>query len=76
MQPEGVLNAIYVAVYQARCRLLEPLSPIRNSSIFRPDFIAATSQRGRLPRPDQVSDVWGLRYFGSTVGYLRRGFSS
>ena len=25
---------------------------IRNSSILRPDFMAATSQRGRLPRPD------------------------
>jgi hypothetical protein len=46
---------------------------MRNSSIFRPDFIAATSQRGRLPRPDHVSAVWGLRYFGSTLGYLRRG---
>ena len=38
------------------------------------DFMAATSQRGRLPRPDQVSEVCGLRYFGNTFGYLRRGF--
>src|SRR5262249_23240453 len=47
-----------------------------NSSILCPDFMAATSQRGRFPRPDQVSDVWGSRYFGSTGGYLRRGRAS
>src|SRR5437660_502022 len=44
---------------------------MRKSSIPRPDFMAATNHRGRLPRPDQVSDVWGFRYFGSTRGYLR-----
>jgi len=59
---------------QALCRPPGLPLPIRNSSIFRPDFIAATSQRGRLPRPDQVSEVLGLRYFGSTLGYLRRAF--
>lgn len=26
--------------------------------------------------PDQVSEVFGLRYFGSTRGYLRRRFAS
>src|ERR1700675_3484032 len=57
---------------QALCRPFGRPSLIRNSSILRPDFIAATSQRGRLPRPDQVSEVWGLQYFGSTLGYLRR----
>jgi hypothetical protein len=59
---------------QALCRPFGLPSLIRNSSILRPDFIAATSQRGRLPRPDQVSEVCGLRYFGSTLGYLRRAF--
>ena len=59
---------------QALCRPFALPSLIRNSSILRPDFIAATSQRGRLPRPDQVSEVWGFRYFGSTLGYLRRAF--
>ncbi len=61
---------------QAFCRPFELPSLIRNSSILRPDFIAATSHRGRLPRPAQVSDVWGLRYFGNTLGYLRRGLPS
>src|SRR5215475_11777227 len=56
----------------ALCRPFELPDPsIRNSSILWPDFIAATSQRGRLPRPDQVSEVCGLRYFGNTLGYLR-----
>lgn len=55
----------------ARRRSFGLASPMRNSSILRPDFMAATSHRGRLPRPDQVSDVWGFRYFGSTRGYLR-----
>ena len=59
---------------QALCRPFELRSLIRNSSILRPDFIAATSQSGSLPRPDQVSEVWGLRYFGSTLGYLRGAF--
>jgi hypothetical protein len=63
-------------ISQALRRLLAVLLwAIRNSSIFRPDFMAATSQRGRLPRPDQVSEVCGFRYFGNTLGYLRRGFS-
>jgi hypothetical protein len=48
--------------------------PISKSSILPPVFMAATSQRGCFPRPDHVSDVCGLRYFGSTLGYLRRAF--
>src|SRR3954451_1588700 len=55
----------------ARCRTFGLASPSRKSSILRPDFMAATNHRGRLPRPDQVSDVWGFRYFGSTRGYFR-----
>ena len=35
--------------------------------------MAAANQRGRLPRPDQVSEVCGFRYLGRTTGYLRRG---
>jgi hypothetical protein len=27
-----------------------------------------------LAAAKQVSEVWGLRYFGSTLGYFRRGF--
>lgn len=35
--------------------------------------MAATNQRGNLPRPDHVSEgAWGLRYLGSTRGYFRR----
>lgn len=46
---------------------------IRNSSIPRPDSMAATSQRGNLPRPAHVSvGERGLRYLGSTRGYFRR----
>jgi hypothetical protein len=41
----------------ARWRAFVPASLIRNSSILRPDFTAATSHLGRLPRPDQVSEV-------------------
>jgi hypothetical protein len=48
-------------------------SAILNSSILRPNFIAATSHLGLLPRPDHVSEgASGLRYLGSTRGYLRR----
>jgi hypothetical protein len=60
---------------QARCRPVPLLSLTRNSSILRPDFMAATNQRGRLPRPDHVSEVCGFRYFGRTAGYRRRGLS-
>jgi len=52
------------------------LSLIRNSSSLRPDLMAATNQRGRLPRPDHVSEVCGFRYFGMTAGYRRRGLRS
>src|SRR5262249_44335313 len=38
---------------------------IKNSSIFFPRLIAATSQRGFAPRPAQVSPD-GLRYLGAT----------
>jgi len=49
---------------------------IRSSSSLCPDCSAATSHRGCLPRPDQVSvGADGLRYFGRTFGYLRRGLS-
>ena len=61
---------------QARWRSFVLASPIRKSSILLPDFIAATNHLGRLPRPDHVSDVCGFRYFGSTRGYLRLGFSA
>lgn len=44
---------------------LASCSEMTNSSIFAPAFSAATSQRGCLPRPDQVSPgAEGLRYFG------------
>jgi hypothetical protein len=50
---------------------------IRKSSSFCPDWSAATSHRGCLPRPDHVSDgADGLQYFGSTFGYFRRGRSA
>ena len=46
---------------------------ILKSSIRLPDFNCATSQRGCLPRPAQVSEGRsGLRYFGNTGGYDRR----
>lgn len=49
---------------------------ISKSSSFDPDRSAATNQRGCLPRPDQVSDgADGLKYLGSTFGYLRLGRS-
>jgi hypothetical protein len=50
---------------------------IRKSSNFDPERSAATNQRGCLPRPDQVSvGADGLKYFGRTFGYLRRGRSA
>lgn len=50
------------------------VSAIRNSSRLRPDWSAAASHRGRLPRPDHVSSgAKGLKYLGRTSGYLRRG---
>src|ERR1700683_4670422 len=53
--------------------LLVSAPPITNSSIVRPVLSAEVSQRGCLPRPDHVSDgSFGFRYFGNTVGYLRR----
>ena len=52
-------------------------SEIRKSSSLCPDWSAATSQRGCLPRPDHVSPGSdGLLYFGRTFGYLRRGARS
>ena len=49
---------------------------ISRSSIFFPFLSCAPTQRGRLPRPDQVSKGRsGFRYFGCTFGYGRRGFS-
>src|SRR5690349_3064867 len=51
-----------------------PGSGIRNSSSLCPELSAATSHRGRLPRPDHVSvGADGLEYFGKTFGYLRLG---
>jgi hypothetical protein len=45
---------------------------ILNSSIRFPNLNCATSHRGFLPRPAQVSDGRsGLRYFGCTSGYGR-----
>jgi hypothetical protein len=49
-------------------------SEMRKSSSLWPEATAANSQRGRLPLPDQVSEVSGLRYRGNTFGYFRRGF--
>ena len=47
---------------------------IRKSSSLDPERSAATNQRGCLPRPDHVSvGADGLKYFGRTFGYLRRG---
>src|ERR1700722_10126246 len=52
------------------------VSAIRNSSSLCPDRSAATSHRGCLPRPDHVSvGTNGLKYFGITFGYSRRGRS-
>jgi hypothetical protein len=46
---------------------------IVKSSIRFPELNCATSQRGCLPRPAQVSDGFsGLQYFGGTGGYGRR----
>src|SRR4030095_14708495 len=54
--------------------LSAPAWTILKSSILWPVLRATTSQRGVLPRPDQVSEGDnGLRYLGSTLGYLRRG---
>src|ERR1700730_17364654 len=66
-----------VRIY-ALCRVFEfPATPILKSSILRPDLMAATNQRGCFPRPDHVSDGDDrLRYFGKTLGYLRRGSPS
>src|ERR1700722_7887995 len=49
------------------------VSAISTSLSLCPDWSAATSHRGCLPRPDHVSPgVDGLKYFGRTFGYLRR----
>src|SRR6516162_5391031 len=46
---------------------------IRKSFAFLPDRSCAVSQRGCLPRPDQVSaGFFGFRYLGRTFGYGRR----
>src|SRR6516165_10829482 len=48
-------------------------SAIRQWSSFLPDRSYAVSQRGCLPRPDQVSaGFFGFRYLGKTFGYGRR----
>src|SRR6516164_324053 len=53
------------------------ISAIRNSSSLCPDCSAATIHRGCLPRPDHVSvGEDGLKYFGKTFAYLRRGLSA
>ena len=47
--------------------------PIRKSFTFLPDRSCAVSQRGCLPRPDQVSaGFFGFWYLGRTFGYGRR----
>ena len=52
-----------------RYRLLDDAFLILKSLICLPDLSSATSQRGCLPRPDQVSEGWfGLRNFGKTGG--------
>jgi hypothetical protein len=72
----GFLEQKFGAVYNGPPLPNPPyLSLTRNSSILRPDSMAATNQRGRLPRPDHVSEVCGFRYFGRTAGYRRRGLS-
>src|SRR6516162_1726340 len=49
---------------------------IRKSFAFLPDRSCAVSQRGCLPRPDQVSaGFFGFRYLGRTFGYGRRWLS-
>lgn len=46
---------------------------MRKSSRFLPDLSATTIQRGRLPRPVQVSDVFdGFRYLGLILVPMRR----
>lgn len=48
------------------------LAPMTKSSIFCPARSASVSQRGRLPRPDHVSEgSFGFRYFGGTLACLR-----
>jgi hypothetical protein len=45
---------------------------IRHSSNEQPDASNSTTQRGCLPRPDQVSEkISGFRNFGRTAGYGR-----
>src|SRR5215471_8977912 len=74
--------ALVGEVFQERRRRPEPSfkasgSAIRNSSSLCPERSAATSHRGCLPRPDQVSvGTDGLKYFGITFGYLRLGRSA
>src|SRR3954454_3786042 len=59
---------------ERRCHPPCSLSSILNSSSLCPDWRAATSHRGCLPRPDHVSvGTVGLQYLGRTLGYLRRG---
>jgi len=45
---------------------------MRRSSIRIPDLNSFLTHLGCLPRPAQVSDPSGFRYFGSTLGYGRR----
>ena len=77
MREEAALNDAFQECRRRRSLVLSDLLVvIRKSSSFDPDPSAATSQRGCLPRPDQVSvGADGLQYFGRTFGYLRRGRS-
>jgi hypothetical protein len=56
--------------YRLAARLARPDDgAIRKSASFLPVLSCAVSQRGRLPRPDQVSaGSAGFRYFGNTLG--------
>jgi hypothetical protein len=60
---------VLVAATLRVARLIDIGRAIRKSSSFFPDLSSAVSQRGCLPRPDQVSDGWaGFLYFGKTCG--------
>jgi hypothetical protein len=60
-------------IYLARANLRFSEGLIAKASRRFPLPSCATSERGCLPRPDQVSDgMSGFRYLGRTVGYARR----
>lgn len=62
----GYLRLISPVTFNGR---LGSSGAIRKSSICLPARSSATSQRGCLPRPDQVSEgSSGFRYFGITTG--------